>query len=187
MFPMLATVEEVRRTRALLNEARLELAAAGRRHADSIETGIMVEVPSAAVIADQLAREVDFFSIGTNDLAQYTLAADRTNARVAALADPLYPAVLRLIKQVIEAAHAAGRWVGMCGEMAGQPEAIPILLGLGLDEFSMSPAAIPRAKQIIRSLTVPESRAVAAQVLNLDSARAVRDYVREVLAALSTA
>jgi phosphocarrier protein FPr len=187
MFPMIATVEEVRRTRALLNEARLELAAAGRRHADSIETGIMVEVPSAAVIADQLAREVDFFSIGTNDLAQYTLAADRTNARVAALADPLYPAVLRLIKQVIEAAHAAGRWVGMCGEMAGQPEAIPILLGLGLDEFSMSPAAIPRAKQIIRSLTVPESRAVAAQVLNLDSARAVRDYVREVLAALSTA
>jgi phosphotransferase system enzyme I (PtsI) len=185
MFPMIATLEEVQRALSLLDEARAELEAAGRPHAARIETGIMVEVPAAALMADRLAREVDFFSIGTNDLAQYTLAADRTNARVASLADPLHPAVLRLVKQVIDAGHSAGRWVGMCGEMAGQPEAIPILLGLGLDEFSMSPAAIPRAKQILRGLSRHDAQVIAGRALDLDSAGAVRDAMREVLAGLT--
>jgi phosphotransferase system enzyme I (PtsI) len=133
----------------------------------------MVEVPAAAIAADVLAREVDFFSIGTNDLIQYTMACDRTNEKVAYLYQPLHPAILRLIKRVIEAAHEAGKWVGMCGEMAGEPVAIPILLGLGLDEFSMNAVAIPEAKAIVRSLSLAEAKGIAANALSLASAEQI--------------
>jgi phosphoenolpyruvate-protein phosphotransferase len=178
MFPMVATVGEVRQARAVLAECRVELLAQGLPVAERMEIGIMIEIPAAAVVADQLAKVVDFFSIGTNDLSQYTMAADRTNAGVASLADAFQPAVLRLIRQVIDAAHAAGKWVGLCGELAGEPLAIPILLGLGLDEFSMNAPAIPTAKQVIRTLRVDEARAIAATVLELESAEEVRDIMR---------
>lgn len=177
MAPMVATVEEARALRQLVREVQADLKRAGLPFDESVEVGIMVEVPSAAVIADQLSREVDFFSIGTNDLSQYTLAADRTNPQVAKLADPLHPAVLRLIQQVITAAHQAGIWVGLCGELAGMPPAIPILLGLGLDEFSMNPPAIPIAKEVIRQWTLTRAREIASHALKLDSAAAVRAYV----------
>ena len=145
MFPMVSTVEELRRGKALVADVRRELEAEGKAVGE-VAVGIMVEVPAAAVAADILAREADFFSIGTNDLTQYTLAVDRTNEQVGALYDSLHPAVLRLVAQVIRAGQAAGRWVGMCGELAGDPVAAPILLGLGLEEFSMSPPGLPRVK-----------------------------------------
>jgi phosphoenolpyruvate-protein phosphotransferase len=178
MFPMVATVGEVEQARAVLEECRTELQVEGQASAET-EIGIMIEIPAAAVMADRLAEVVDFFSIGTNDLSQYTMAADRTNAQLAALASGFQPAVLRLIQRVIEAAHARGKWVGLCGELAGEPLAIPILLGLGLDEFSMNPPAVPLAKQIIRSLSQEEARGIALQVLNLDSAEQVEAWVRE--------
>jgi phosphoenolpyruvate-protein phosphotransferase len=178
MFPMVATVSEVRTARTMLHTCRDELVARGQPAAEEMEVGIMVEVPSAALIADHLAAEVDFFSIGTNDLSQYTMAADRTNARVAALATGYQPAVLRLVREVIAAAHAQDKWVGLCGELAGEPLAVPILLGLGLDEFSVSPPAIPLVKQTIRALSLDEARAVAQQALALESAEAVRELVQ---------
>ncbi len=177
MFPMVATVAEVRAARALLDECRAELLAQGQPAAE-IEVGIMVEIPAAAIMAHRLAAEVDFFSIGTNDLSQYTLAADRTNAQVAALASAFQPAVLCLVRDVITAAHAQGKWVGLCGELAGEPLAIPILLGLGLDEFSMNPPAIPRAKQIIRTLTRDQAREVAQAALELDDPADIQALVR---------
>ena len=179
MFPMVATVAEVQAARAVLDECRTELLAEGQPVAEGMEIGIMVEVPAAALMADCLAAEVDFFSIGTNDLTQYTLAADRTNAQVASLASGLQPAVLRLVRDVITAAHAQDKWVGLCGEMAGEPLAIPILLGLGLDEFSMNPPAIPLAKQIIRAVTLQEAQAVAQAALKMDNPEAVQALVRE--------
>jgi phosphoenolpyruvate-protein kinase (PTS system EI component) len=130
-------------------------------------------------MADRLAAEVDFFSIGTNDLVQYTLAVDRTNAQVASLATGFQPAVLRLVRDVIAAAHAQGKWVGLCGELAGEPLALPILLGLGLDEFSMNPPAIPLAKQIVRDLTLDRAREVAQAAIELDSPDEIRTLVRE--------
>lgn len=181
MFPMVATVEEVRAARGLVDQWRDELVQEGHPVAIGVEIGIMVEIPSAALMADVLAREVDFFSIGTNDLTQYTLAADRTNAQVAALASAFHPAVLRLIKMVVDAAHARGKWVGLCGELAGEPLAIPILLGLGIDEFSMNPPAIPQAKALIRKLTTAEARRVAAGALRLESAPAVQAFARAAL------
>jgi phosphotransferase system enzyme I (PtsI) len=176
MFPMIATVEEVRQARAALEECRTELRTEGKKTAD-MEIGIMIEIPAAAVIADQLAKEIDFFSIGTNDLSQYTMAADRTNAHVTNLASGFQPAVLRLIKQVIDASHIEGKWTGLCGELAGEPLAIPILLGLGLDEFSMNPPQVPLAKQLIRSLSMEETRPVAEKVLQLTSADEVKELV----------
>ena len=139
--------------------------------------GIMIEVPSAVAVADLLAREVDFFSIGTNDLTQYVMAADRGNARVAGLADAFQPAVLRLVRDATLAAHAAGIRIGMCGELAGNPLATPVLLGLGLDELSMSAPAIPAVKAAVRELTLDEARQIAGAVLELDSAEAVRRYL----------
>jgi phosphocarrier protein FPr len=177
MFPMISSLAELRAARAVLAEAQTELRQTGTPFDETIEVGIMIEVPASVAIADQLAAEVDFFSIGTNDLTQYATAADRTNARVAALADPFHPAVLRLINQTIAAAHAAGIWVGLCGEFAGDPLATPILLGLGLDEFSMSGPAIPLVKQAIGQLTMADAQAIARAVLKLDSAEAVRQYV----------
>jgi phosphoenolpyruvate-protein kinase (PTS system EI component) len=182
MFPMVATTGEVEGAHLLLAEAREELKQAGILHADDLSTGIMIEVPAAVEMADKLALLVDFFSIGTNDLTQYTFAADRGNARVANLADPMHPAILRQIAHVIEAAHAAGKWTGLCGELAGRPEAIPILLGLGLDEFSMSAASIPEAKATLAQLTVPECQQLARRVLNLPDGASVRAAVREATA-----
>lgn len=178
MFPMVTTLAEVRAARAILEECRAELQAEGHPAAD-VAVGIMIEVPSAALMADLLAEEVDFFSIGTNDLSQYVMAADRTHAAVAPLADALHPAVLRLVRDVIAAAHARGKPVSLCGELAGDPAAIPILLGLGLDEFSMSPMAVPQARRMIRSLTKEEAERVAQAALYQESAGAVRQLVRE--------
>jgi len=179
MFPMVATVAEVREARAILEQCRAELLVEGQPVAERMEIGIMVEIPAAALMADHLATEVDFFSIGTNDLSQYTMAADRTNADLAPLASGFQPAVLRLVHDVIAAAHASGKWVGLCGELAGEPLAIPILLGLGLDEFSMNPPAIPLAKQVIRALTLDEARDLARAALELHSSDAVQALVRE--------
>ncbi len=186
MFPMVATVGEVREARSMLEQCREELRAEGHATADDMEIGIMVEIPSAAMVADQLAEEVDFFSIGTNDLSQYTMAADRTNAQVAPLASGFQPAVLRLIKQVIDAAHAKGKWVGLCGELAGEPLAIPLLLGLGLDEFSMNSPAIPVAKQIIRAVSLEDAQQLAVEALNLSSAESIQNLVKERVTAINT-
>jgi phosphotransferase system enzyme I (PtsI) len=177
MFPMIATLEEVRRAQLVLEQVKAALLQEGVPFDAQTEVGIMVEVPSAALMADVLAPEVDFFSIGTNDLIQYTMACDRVNERVTYLYDPLHPAILRLIKRVIDAAHVHGKWVGMCGEMAGDPEAIPLLLGLGLDEFSMNPPSIPAAKRLIGSLTLPQAQAIAAEALARPTADEVRAYL----------
>ena len=180
MFPMVATRDEALAAREQVAVARASLEARGVPYAQTCEVGIMVEVPSAAVMADVLADVVDFFSIGTNDLAQYTLAADRTNAAVATLADALHPAVLRLIRMVIEAAHAQRKWVGLCGELAGDPLAAPVLLGLGLDEFSMTARSVPLVKQAIRRYTVAEARQIAKHTLALSNANEVRAYLKNI-------
>ena len=176
---MVATASEIRSAREVINECIAELNEEKKPIADNIEIGIMVEIPSAALAADQLAKEIDFFSIGTNDLSQYTMAADRTNPKVAELSDAFYPAVLRLVKQVIQAAHKEGKWVGMCGELAGEPLAIPILLGLELDEFSMNPPMIPLAKQIIRSLNMNEMKTIANEALELESPQEIQSFIKE--------
>lgn len=183
MFPMIATVEELRAAKTVVEEAKSELRERGLEVPD-VPVGIMVEVPAAVVGADILAKEAAFFSIGTNDLIQYSMAIDRTNERVSYLYDPLHPVILRQIHQVIQAGHAAGRWVGMCGEMAGMPEAIPILLGLGLDEFSMNASAIPEAKALIRRMHEEPARQLARRALECETAGEVRELVRAFLADL---
>ncbi|MFH5500762.1 phosphoenolpyruvate--protein phosphotransferase, partial [Listeria monocytogenes] len=150
MFPMIATVNEFRQARDILLDEKAKLKAAGTEVSDSIELGIMIEIPAAAVLADQFAKEVDFFSIGTNDLIQYTMAADRMNERVSYLYQPYNPSILRLVKMVIDASHKEGKWTGMCGEMAGDQTAVPLLLGLGLDEFSMSASSILKSRSLIK-------------------------------------
>ena len=179
MFPMVGTVGEVRAAKAMLDAARAELHAEGLPHGESVSVGIMIEVPSAVAIADQLAREVDFFSLGTNDLTQYVMAADRGNARVAGLASALQPAVLRQVGAAAAAAHAAGIWIGMCGELAGNPLATPVLLGLGLDELSMSAPAIAAVKDAVRGLTLDEARQLAAAALAAESAEAVLELLQK--------
>lgn len=177
MFPMVATPAEVRRARQVLERVKQQLRDEGIAFDPQTPIGVMIEIPSAAIAADLIAPEVDFFSIGTNDLIQYSLACDRGNERVAHLYDPLNPAVLRLIQGVIDAAHSAGKWVGMCGEMAGDPEAIPLLLGLGLDEFSMNAPQIPMAKDLIRTLTTVQAREIAVTALARASAEDIREYL----------
>lgn len=181
MFPMIATLEEFRQAKAILEEEKQALLENGVAVSDHYEAGIMIEIPAAAMMADQLAREVDFFSIGTNDLIQYTMAADRMNERVAYLYQPYHPAVLRLIYQVIKAAHANGKWVGMCGEMAGDPIAIPILLGFGLDEFSMSAGSILPARQQLGRLSLEETAGQIDAVLALSTSDQVEAFVRNIL------
>lgn len=177
MLPMIATLTEVRAAKVILGEVQAELNQAGIPFNAAIKVGIMVEVPSAVAIADQLAAEVDFFSIGTNDLSQYIMASDRTNPRVANLVDALHPSVLRMVQQTIQAAHAAGISVGLCGELAADTLATPILLGLGLDELSVNPQSIPGVKQAIARLSIVESEAIVASALQQDSALHVRELI----------
>ncbi|EMI7064606.1 MULTISPECIES: phosphoenolpyruvate-protein phosphotransferase PtsI [Providencia] len=165
MFPMVISVEEVRELKAELEMLKAQLREEGKAFDESIEVGVMVETPAAAVIARHLAKEVDFFSIGTNDLTQYTLAVDRGNELISHLYNPMSPAVLNLIKQVIDASHAEGKWTGMCGELAGDERATLLLLGMGLDEFSMSAISIPRIKKLIRNASFTDTQALAEQAL----------------------
>jgi phosphotransferase system enzyme I (PtsI) len=181
MFPMIATINEFREAKAILEEEKEKLLQNGTKVSDTIEVGIMVEIPSTAVMADQFAKEVDFFSIGTNDLIQYTLAADRMNERVSYLYQPYNPAILRLVKMVIDAAHKEGKWVGMCGEMAGDETAIPLLLGLGLDEFSMSATSILKARSLIKKLNRSEMEQLASEALNKRTTSEVVELVQKVL------
>lgn len=174
MFPMVSSLHELRAARSLLEEARREVEDAGGRLPEHLEMGIMVEVPSAALAASAFAPEVDFFSIGTNDLSQYTLASDRGNEHVANLADAFHPAVLRLIRMTVEAATPLGRTVGVCGEMAADPSAVPILLGLGIRELSAAPPAVPRVKRAVRETDLAWARDLAEEALRLDSGAAVR-------------
>lgn len=180
MFPMIATLDEFRQGKAILEEEKQKLVSEGIKVADHIELGIMVEIPSTAVMADQFATEVDFFSVGTNDLIQYTMAADRMNERVSYLYQPYNPAILRLVKMVIDAAHKEGKWAGMCGEMAGDETAIPLLLGLGLDEFSMSATSILKARSQIRHLSKQDMEALAEKALQMKTTEEVVQAVKEV-------
>ncbi len=165
MFPMVGSLEDLRRAKEALAEARRSLEAEGVPHVAEPELGIMIEIPSAALIAPHLAKEVDFFSIGTNDLVQYTLAVDRGNPGLKAYYKPLHPAVLRLIEMVVQAAHDEGKWVGVCGEMGGQPASALLLLGLGVDELSMSPAALPKIRRLVRATPYSEAERVAREAL----------------------
>jgi phosphotransferase system enzyme I (PtsI) len=176
MFPMISGVEELRQAKQTLAEAEHELTKKKIPFNKDIEVGAMIEIPSAALTSDLLAKEVDFFSIGTNDLIQYSIAVDRANEKIAYLYRPTHPAVLRLIKNVIDAGHKNGIWVGMCGEMAGEPAFALILLGLGLDEFSTSPLVMPEIKQLIRSVTLKQAQDIVRNVLTLTTAREVEDY-----------
>ena len=177
MFPTIATLAEIQAAKAIWVEAQTELRQADLSFDENIELGVTIEIPAAVAIADQLAAEVNFFSIGTNDLSQYIMAADRTNPKVAALADAFHPAVLQAIRQTIQAAHRAGIRVGLCGELAAEPLAVPILLGLGLDELSLNPQSIPQIKQIISQLTISEAEAIAHSALQLDSAIQVKSFI----------
>mgnify|MGYP000975047838 FL=1 len=182
MYPMIASVEEVKQANAMLSECKTELAAEGKDFNKDIKVGIMIEVPAAAVISPILAKYVDFFSIGTNDLCQYTLAVDRMNEAIGSLYQPLHPGVLRLIKHVIDASHEQGKFTGMCGELASDPVATMILLGLGLDEFSMTASSIPLIKNILRSVSKAECEEVANKALTMDTAEEITEYAKSVLA-----
>lgn len=179
LFPMISGIEEVWQTKKILDEVKKELQAEMKTFDPDIEIGIMVEVPSAGTIADLLAKEVNFFSIGTNDLIQYTLAIDRVNEQVSYLYEPLHPAVLRLIRNIINAAHSNGLTVAMCGEMAGEPFYIPILLGLGIDELSMNVMALPRVKRILRSLHYKESKSITDDVFKLSTAQEIEKLLKK--------
>ncbi|NPV87746.1 MAG: phosphoenolpyruvate--protein phosphotransferase [Anaerolineae bacterium] len=181
MLPMVSGVQEVKRAREIFDEVRSRLTAQGKAIASKVQFGIMIEVPSAALLTGHLAPIVDFFSIGTNDLTQYTLAVDRTNDRVAALASPYNPAVLKLIAITIEEAHKNGKWVGLCGELAGEKMAVPLLLGMGLDEFSMAAPNIPGVKQTIRQWSLARAKEVAQQALSMGSHIEVINYLKSLL------
>lgn len=168
MFPMISDLAELRQAKGLVEEVRRDLGV------PPLELGIMIEVPSAALMADVLAREVDFFSIGTNDLTQYTMAMDRTHPSLARQADGLHPSVLRLVERTVQGAHAAGKWVGVCGELAADPQAVPILIGLGVDELSVNVPAVPIVKAQVRSLTLGEAQELATQALACATAAEVR-------------
>jgi phosphotransferase system enzyme I (PtsI) len=177
MYPMIISVTEIREANRILKEAKAELRSEGIMFDEDIKVGIMIETPAAAVIADKLVKEVDFFSIGTNDLTQYTLAIDRVNEKISHLYQPLHPSVLRLIKYVIDVSHREGKWTGMCGELAGDEKAIPLLLGMGLDEFSMSSISIPRAKKIIRCLSTDRLKQLVEDVIDLSTPQEVMEHL----------
>ena len=179
MFPMIATLDEFRQAKSILLEEKAKLVEQQIKVNEQIEVGIMVEIPATAVMADVFAKEVDFFSIGTNDLIQYTMAADRMNERVSYLYQPYNPAILRLIKMVIDAAHREGKWAGMCGEMAGDEKALPILLGLGLDEFSMSASSILKARSQLSRLSKAEMQSHIDAILSLSSSEEVENYIEK--------
>ena len=181
MFPMIISVEEIRELKAVIAELKQELRNEGKAFDENIQIGVMVETPSAAVNAKFLAKEVDFFSIGTNDLTQYTLAVDRGNEMISHLYNPMSPSVLSLIKQVIEASHAEGKWTGMCGELAGDERATLLLLGMGLDEFSMSAISVPRIKKLIRNVNFADAKALADKALQLPTAAEIEKLVDEFL------
>lgn len=178
MFPMIATLGEFRKAKAIFNEEKEKLVAANIAVSDSIEVGIMIEIPAAAVLADQFAKEADFFSIGTNDLVQYTMAADRMSEKVSYLYQPLNPSLLRLIKMAIDGAHAQGKWCGMCGEMAGDPLAALVLLGLGLDEFSMSATSILNTRKMVRSLSKADMEVLAHKALEMSTEEEVVEFLK---------
>ena len=178
LLPMISGFEEIQEVKALLKTVSDELTQEGIPHNRNVETGIMIEVPSAVILADIMAEAVDFFSIGTNDLIQFSLAIDRGNRQVAYLYNPLHPAILRLLKQTVDAARSRGKKVFMCGEMAGDPLYIPVLLGLGIQELSMNPYAIPQAKQMIRSLNVGDARRFVSEILEEKTSQAVLERVQ---------
>ncbi|MDO4499998.1 MAG: phosphoenolpyruvate--protein phosphotransferase [Erysipelotrichaceae bacterium] len=181
MFPMIATVKEFLDAKAVFEEEKAKLIAEGVKVADKIEVGMMVEIPAAAVLADEFAKHADFFSIGTNDLIQYSMAADRMSEKVSYLYQPLNPSLLRLVKMTIDGAHSQGKWAGMCGEMAGDPNAAPLLLGLGLDEFSMSATSILNARKIIRSLSKAEMTEMAEKAIHMQTEEEVMELVKSAL------
>jgi phosphotransferase system enzyme I (PtsI) len=181
MYPMVSGVEEVKRANQILAEVSEECKKEGIPCKADLEVGAMIEIPSAALTCESIAKEVDFVSIGTNDLIQYALAVDRVNENIAYLYQPLHPAVLCLLKEIIDKAHKAGIWVGMCGEMAGEPLFIPLLLGLGLDELSMSPIVIPEVKDIIRSFTLKEAKKLATRALKLSTPQEIEALLRETI------
>jgi phosphoenolpyruvate-protein phosphotransferase (PTS system enzyme I) len=170
MFPMISGLDELRGAIAVLEECKKELSSSKIDVGEEIEVGAMIEIPSAAISANVLAREADFFSVGTNDLIQYALAVDRVNEKIAHLYEPTHPAVLRLLKMIADAAHANNIWVGVCGEMAGDVALIPLLLGLGMDELSASATLVPQVKRAVQSLAIPECRELVEMALNLDTA-----------------
>ena len=181
MFPMISGVEELRKAKAIVEEAKEELKARNVPYNPCLEVGAMIEVPSAALTSDILSQEVSFFSIGTNDLIQYALAVDRTNEKIAYLYEPTHPAVLRLIKHIIDAGHRSHIWVGLCGEMSGEPALAVLLLGFGLDEFSMPSASIPEIKNIIRSVTFPQAQALAEEALRFSTGVEVENFIKHKL------
>jgi phosphotransferase system enzyme I (PtsI) len=187
MFPFVSGVSDLRVALALVEQVKAELRAEGTAFRDDVPVGINIEVPSAAVVADRLAAEVDFFSVGTNDLIQYLLAVDRTDPRVSGLYEPLHPAVLRTLASVARAAEASGRSLSVCGEMAGQPLQAVLLVGLGFRELSMAPSAIPRVKEALRAVPAAEARALAGRCLELSSGPEIEALVRESLPALARA
>jgi len=178
MYPMISGIEELQQANKLLDDCKKELRKQKISFNENIEVGAMIEVPSAALTCDILAKEVSFFSIGTNDLIQYSLAVDRSNEKVAYLYEPSHPAVLRLIKAVIDAGHEANIWVGMCGEMAGDPSFVVLLLGMGLDEFSVSTVVVPEIKRVIRAITFKEAQEMAHKALTLSSAKEVEEFAQ---------
>ena len=181
MFPMISSLEELLAAKKILSETASELRSKGVRIAEKIPVGIMIEIPSAAMMADVLARNCDFFSIGTNDLIQYTCAVDRMNEKIHDLYNSYHPGVLRLVSKVIQDAHSAGIWAGMCGEVAGELPLVPVLLGMGLDEFSMSPNSILKVRRLIHSLSYAETQALAQKVLQCSTSQEVEELTQKFL------
>ena len=181
MFPMIATINEFKEAKKFVLDTKEELLKEGQKVSDSIQIGMMVEIPAAAALASEFSKHADFFSIGTNDLIQYSMAADRMSEKVSYLYQPLNPSILRLIKMTIDGAHANGKWCGMCGEMAGDVLAAPVLLGLGLDEFSMSASSILKARKMIRNLSYKEMQDLSAKAITLETMEDVVDLVNKSL------
>lgn len=180
MFPMISSVQEIKAAKRVLDECKMELQNEGKKFAGNLEVGMMIETPAAAIIADILALEVDFFSIGTNDLIQYTIAVDRTNEQIAYLHQPYHPAVLRLIKRTIDHAHQQGIWVGMCGEAAADELLLPFLLGADLDEFSMNAGSILKIKEKLSQWTKKEAQSITEQVLKLKNTDQIKAYLENI-------